>query len=55
MVTHLMACALYCNSDGSLNSSGQLLADAGVAFIVFCCAVGLIRYIAVQVKKATRR
>jgi hypothetical protein len=27
VVTHLMACALYCNSDGSLNSGGQFLAD----------------------------
>jgi hypothetical protein len=50
-----MACALYCNSDGSLNSGGQFLADAGVVFIVFCAVAGLIRYIAVQVKKTTRR
>ena len=27
-MTHVLACALYCNSDGSLNSGGQFIVDA---------------------------
>jgi hypothetical protein len=38
-----MACALYCNSDGSLNSGGQFLADIGVGFVVLCAIIAAVR------------
>jgi hypothetical protein len=47
----VLTCALYCNSDGTLNGFGQFLADATVAVIVLGCVIGLIRYLAGQVKK----
>jgi hypothetical protein len=42
-MTHILACALYCNSDGSLNSGGQFLADLGIGFVVLCVVIAVIR------------
>lgn len=56
-MTHVLACALFCNpaSPDDLNSGGQLLADFGVAFIVFCAVIGTVRYVVTQARKAGRR
>ena len=53
-MTHSLACALYCNSDGSLNGGGRFLAVAGVVVICAGVVIWVIRTAVAGVKEAMR-
>jgi uncharacterized membrane protein (Fun14 family) len=53
-MTHVLACAMYCNSDGTLNSGGTFLAHIGEGFVLFVIAGFAVKWFIVRPYKALR-